>query len=129
MKKTSKPFKLYEKHKIVLNADERWESGNDHHPKSKELVEFMAKIDYEFNDDSCCIKMGGDGDLGETLMYLMDPYFELQDKLNADTILSLFKEATDTVEASTAEKDVSAFRLEYRKDLLKRCREALDKLK
>lgn len=60
----------------------RWEDGIDHHSMSKRLVEFMA--DHDFNDynDSMCIKIGGDGDNGEHMMYITDAFFEMLDKEN-----------------------------------------------
>ena len=59
----------------MLTPTERWEQGIDHDPRSEKLVRAMAKIDFEVNDDELCIKMGGDGDNGETMMYLLDCYF------------------------------------------------------
>lgn len=76
-----KIFDPYRKHNIELDPEKRWEAGTDHHPKSVELMEHIEKLDLCFNDDSFCWKTGGDGDNGESLMYLMDMYFELQDKL------------------------------------------------
>lgn len=68
---------------LGLTELNRWEDGIDHHPMSNRLVRFMA--DHDFNDynDSLCIKVGGDGDNGEHLMYLMDAFFEMLDKANA----------------------------------------------
>lgn len=68
---------------LGLTELNRWEDGIDHHPMSNRLVRFMA--DHDFNDynDSLCIKVGGDGDNGEHLMYLMDAFFEMLDKTNA----------------------------------------------
>ena len=59
---------------------DRWEQGIEHHPMSDRLVRFMA--DHDFNDynDSMCIKVGGDGDNGEHMMYLMDAFFEMLDE-------------------------------------------------
>jgi len=67
---------------INTDLNDRWENGTPHHPKSKELMRHILELDFEFNDDYFCWKMGGDGDNGEFLMYLMDMYFELQDKKN-----------------------------------------------
>jgi len=65
---------------LGLTELNRWENGIRHHPKSERLVRFMA--DHDFNDynDALCIKVGGDGDNGEQLMFLMDPFFEMLDK-------------------------------------------------
>lgn len=68
---------------VITDINERWEKGIDHHPKSIELFEALAKIDWDYGDDYFCWKSGGDGDNGETLMYEMDIYFEtLDEKLN-----------------------------------------------
>jgi len=58
-----------------LSPGQRWEQGIDHDPRSERLVRGMAKIDFERNGDELCIKVGGDGDNGETMMYLLDCYF------------------------------------------------------
>lgn len=65
--------------KLGLTELNRWEDGIEHHPMSDRLVRFMA--DHDFNDynDSMYIKVGGDGDNGEQLMYLMDTFFEMMD--------------------------------------------------
>jgi hypothetical protein len=73
---------LYEQAKMLnLTGKDRWSQGIEHHPKSEELMRFLA--DHDFNDygDYFCWKIGGDGDNGETLMYMMDAYFELMDIL------------------------------------------------
>jgi hypothetical protein len=62
--------------RLKLTIEERWEQGVDHHPKSVALYEAIAKIDREDNDDSMCWTRGGDGDNGESLMYLLDVYFD-----------------------------------------------------
>lgn len=62
------------------SPNERWEQGIPHHPKSKEIFKSIAKTDLELNEDYFCWKSGGDGDNGETLMYLLDEYFEQVEK-------------------------------------------------
>lgn len=52
----------------------------EHHPESIALMEALATLDFIFMDDYFCWKMGGDGDNGEQMMYLMDIYFEARDK-------------------------------------------------
>ena len=43
----------------------------------------LMEIDYKYNDDFFCWKIGGDGDNGELLMYELDIYFEeLNEKHN-----------------------------------------------
>jgi hypothetical protein len=49
---------------------------------------------------------------------------ELEEKIEQMT--ELMQEARDTVEASTAEEGVSAFRIEYRESLLSRLDEFLE---
>ena len=70
-----------EKHGIESDINVRWEKGTDHHPKSLELMKGLETIDFELCNDYFEWKVGGDGDNGETFMYEMDIYFELQDKL------------------------------------------------
>ena len=62
-----------------LTKLDRWGEGMDHHPKSQELMEFIAFHDFIDNEDGFCWKIGGDGDNGESLMYEMDAYFEQRD--------------------------------------------------
>jgi hypothetical protein len=65
--------------KIETNIEKRWELGIPHHPKSEKLARFIAKLDYK-QGDSFGFKFGGDGDNGETLLYLLDVYFETYEK-------------------------------------------------
>lgn len=58
----------------------RWQDGISHHTMSDRLVRFMMDHDFNDYDDYMCIKVGGDGDNGEHLMYLMDAFFEMLDK-------------------------------------------------
>lgn len=62
-----------------IDVNERWEQGIDHDPRSKELLKFMSGYDLKFCDLSLDLKYGGDGDIGETLMYLMDEFFAAKD--------------------------------------------------
>ena len=64
--------------KKMNRIDARWEADVPHDPRSKALYEAIAKLDYE-NGDNFDFKSGGDGDNGETLMYLLDIYFEDED--------------------------------------------------
>jgi hypothetical protein len=61
--------------KIETDIGKRWEQDIPHHPLSIKLYDRIAQLDFE-NGDSFGFKSGGDGDNGETLMYLMDIYFE-----------------------------------------------------
>lgn len=45
-----------------------------HHPLSVAVVNGMAQMDFDHAGDSFCIKTGGDGDNGETMMFLIDEY-------------------------------------------------------
>lgn len=58
----------------------RWEEGVPHHHMSIRLMKFLQESDYKDYEDHFGWKVGGDGDNGETLMYQMDVFFELQDK-------------------------------------------------
>ena len=59
------------------NIEARWEKGINHHPLSEHLYKHIERVDMK-NGDSFCFKSGGDGDNGETLMYLMDSWFETE---------------------------------------------------
>jgi hypothetical protein len=59
-----------------MSITDRWEMGIPHDPRSVEMYNALAKIDWEQGGDSMDLKSGGDGDNGENLMYLMDVYFE-----------------------------------------------------
>ena len=71
--------------KTELTIDERWEQGIEHDPRSEKLYREIADIDYK-NGDSMGFKSGGDGDNGETLMYLFDVHFERLDKKREDNL-------------------------------------------
>lgn len=65
---------------IETNIEKRWEKGIPHHPNSIKIVKAMSVLDYELGGDSLDIKIGGDGDNGEAMMFLLDLYFEAEDK-------------------------------------------------
>lgn len=71
---------------LGLTELNRWEDGIDHHEMSERLVRFMADHDYNDYGDNLCLKVGGDGDNGEHLMYLMDSFFEMMDMENLNNI-------------------------------------------
>jgi hypothetical protein len=48
----------------------------DHEPESEKLVDLIAQMDFEHFDDALRIKVGGDGDNGETLAYILDALIE-----------------------------------------------------
>ena len=62
-----------------LTQKDRWSEGIEHHPKSIAIMSFLSEHDFNDFGDYFGWKMGGDGDNGETLMYQLDAYFELQD--------------------------------------------------
>jgi len=64
-----------------IPINERWEKGIPHDPRSEELYQALAKIDWEQGGDSMGFKCGGDGDNGESLMYLLDIYFETKESV------------------------------------------------
>lgn len=73
----------YEKAKeLGLTNINRWEEGLPHHPKSKELMEFMAEHDDKDYGYMFDWGFGGDDDIGETIMYQMDAFFEMKDTEN-----------------------------------------------
>lgn len=73
---------IYKQYGVNTDIEYRWENGIPHHPKSLELMKSLMSIDSSFGDDYFCWSVGGDGDNGEHMLYEMDIYFELQDKLN-----------------------------------------------
>jgi hypothetical protein len=58
---------------------DRWTQGIPHDVRSLKIAKGIAEIDYNECSDSFCWKFGGDGDNGETLLYLLDVYFERED--------------------------------------------------
>jgi len=78
-------LKVFMKTKTDIN--ERWETGVDHHPQSQEIFKAIAEIDFRLNGDSFYFKSGGDGDNGESLMYLMDVYFDAKDNGELEDLL------------------------------------------
>lgn len=72
--------------KKILTPDERWEQGVPHNPKSVELVKAIDQLDWKYSEGGFDFKMGGDGDSGETLAYLLDMYFEAEEKVDKCTI-------------------------------------------
>lgn len=61
---------------IEIDCNVRWENGTAHHPKSEELMRFLAKFDFDEVDDYFGWNVGGDGDNGETMMYEMDVFLK-----------------------------------------------------
>jgi hypothetical protein len=65
---------------IQKDINKRWEEGVPHHFKSEQIVKALALLDWQYGNDTLCIKTGGDGDNGEHMMYLLDIYFETKDR-------------------------------------------------
>ena len=60
-------------------VNERWEQAIPHDARSEKIARSIFAIDLEQCSDSFGWKCGGDGDNGETLMYLLDVHFERED--------------------------------------------------
>ena len=60
---------------IEENINKRCEDGTEHHELS-ELLMLNMRYYSERNGDLVDLKIGGDGDSGEALMYLMDIVFD-----------------------------------------------------
>lgn len=58
-----------------MTIEERWEAGVPHHKESIKLFKAIRKIDEDQCEGQLDLKAGGDGDLGEELMYRMDVHF------------------------------------------------------
>lgn len=65
---------------IETNIAKRWEEGWEHREDAEILARELGDLDWLFADDSFCFKFGGDGDNGETLIYLLDILLELREK-------------------------------------------------
>lgn len=59
----------------MLTVDQRWEQGIEHHPRSEAIGAALRRINAD-NAWPMDLEFGGDGDNGETLLYLLDIYFE-----------------------------------------------------
>lgn len=65
----------------IPDPETRWEQGLPNNPKSISLARHIGMIDYIYNNDKLNLKFGGDGDLGEDLIYILDMIFERQNKI------------------------------------------------
>lgn len=59
-----------------LKIEDRWSAGIPHERESIKLVQLIKQMDLRHFDDYFCLKIGGDGDNGETLMYIIDALIE-----------------------------------------------------
>jgi hypothetical protein len=57
----------------MMTPDERWEKGVAHHALSLKIESHIEKIQEK---EDYGIKFGGDGELGEIILYMLDDYFE-----------------------------------------------------
>jgi len=66
---------------IIFDIGKRWENDIEHHSESVKLMNELKEVD-EMNNNAAgdMTDIGGDGDLGETLMYLLDVVFEMRDR-------------------------------------------------
>ena len=71
--------------RITVTPDDRWERGVPHDARSEEVYGFISDYDYRHNGDSLALNSGGDGDNGESLMYLLDEYFAAKDRMKGNT--------------------------------------------
>jgi len=67
-------------HGIETCINHRWENGVDHHPESENIIRTLSRLDAAALGCTLDISYGGDGDNGETMMYLLDIMFEARDK-------------------------------------------------
>ena len=67
-----------EKYKINTDITDRWQH-EEHRKDAKKLANEIETIDWMFADDSFNFKFGGDGDNGETLIYILDILLDLRD--------------------------------------------------
>ena len=77
---------------IETDITKRWEKGIDHHPQSEEIVRAVADLDFKYGGDLFCFKIGGNGDNGEHLMYLLDIYFEQREEEQIKRQAEFYKE-------------------------------------
>jgi len=92
---------MAKKPRVPSNEPDRWGHGIEHHPRSEELVRFVAENDFENYDDYFQWEVGGDGDNGESLMYEMDSFFEQEEAILAEKDAKTQKvlEAAEDLEA------------------------------
>jgi len=65
-----------------MNAEERWQQGIPHDPRSMEIFRILEAADVE---DCFEWEKGGDGDNGEILMFQLDVWFAEQDRIAGPT--------------------------------------------
>jgi hypothetical protein len=60
----------------ALRIQDRWSNGVDHHADAETLGRMIGDFDFCHFSDSFGLNFGGDGDNGETLIYILDELFE-----------------------------------------------------
>lgn len=65
---------------IETDIGVRWEEGMDHHPESETVIGAMALVDFKLCGLCLDISTGGDGDNGESMMFMLDIFYEARDK-------------------------------------------------
>lgn len=75
---------------------DRWSEGMDHHPWSERLIRYV------YDEGSVDISIGGDGDDGESIMFVLDSFWESKPdvKLSIDVITSHLAKANVTVDTN-----------------------------
>jgi len=69
---------------VEEDISKRWEQGMSHHARSREVYDMLVEADNRYGGDYFCWKSGGDGDNGETLMFMLDVYFEKRELSTED---------------------------------------------
>lgn len=64
---------------INVDLDQRWEDGVPHHPEAEQMARELAAVDRLYAGGCLDLGFGGDGDLGEVMIYLLDIVLELRD--------------------------------------------------
>jgi len=77
-----KKMELHVPDHIRNSVRESYEKGLSHHPKSVELMEFLAEFDWKYAGDVFMWRFGGDGDNGEELLCHLDVFFEMKSVKN-----------------------------------------------
>ena len=90
---------------VETDITKRWEKGIDHNPQSEEIVRAVADLDFKYGGDLFCFKVGGDGDNGEHLMYLLDIYFEQREEEQLKRQAEFYKEQQEKCRIPTKDLD------------------------
>ena len=88
--------------------------AKDHTPKSKEIYDFIADLDFKEGNDFFCFKSGGDGDNGELLMDYLDAYFkskQSQSKTERKSTMTWFEAMRKLEKANLTDDEKEALRV------------------